>query len=169
LAALQIGSGLVFAILWRLGSTFWWRLAHASFYYGPRPDAGPGVLPLTITAFWLSFGVLMPLANAALGDRTTSGNVAWWLALSAWPFVVGAIVLLADWPMWLQPPGRWHVVDPELRPARWRWWALPVLLGACVLVSAAIAASQAHWATAAAGAATVLVIALGILVPIRGL
>jgi hypothetical protein len=65
----------------------------------------------------------------------------------------------------LQPPGRWHVLSPTFRAARWWPWVLPSVVGCAVVLSAVIGASTSAGVPEGAAVVTLLVLAAGFLIP----
>jgi hypothetical protein len=163
--AVQLGSGLAFVLLWRLSPGRWSRIGRRAFYYGPLLNSVLGVVPLVIVALWLMFGVLVPLAVGRFGDYPSGSAETEWLALVLWPLGLTAVVFFIGRPLWLQPPGRWHVLSPTFGAARWWPWVLPSLVGGALLLSAVIGASTSAGVPEGAAVVTFLVLAAGFLIP----
>jgi hypothetical protein len=165
IVALQVGSGLVFVLLWRLSRRRWSQLARKPYFWPPL-DSVLGAVPLAITAIWLAIGVLEPVADGALGTRPTDGAKTIWFAIVLAPIGLAVLAFLSERPVWLQPPGRWLAPVPKAKPAPWWRWAHPSLFSAALLLSAGVAASNGAWAPAGAYVLTLLIVALGCLVPL---
>ncbi|HZK72901.1 MAG TPA: hypothetical protein VFD88_02740, partial [Clostridia bacterium] len=165
--AIQLGSGVAFVLLWRLRPGVWSRLARLPFYYRGRLNSLLGIVPLVIAAVWLMYGVLMPLAGGMFGDRPTGGAQTEWFVFVLWPLGLSAIAFIVGRPVWLQPPGCWHVLNPNFTPARWWRWVLPTVVCVAVLVSGVIGAVTSAGVSPPAAVATLLVLAAGFLIPPR--
>jgi len=161
----QLGSGLAFVLLWRLSPGRWSRIGRRVYYYGPLLNSVLGILPLVIAAVWLMFGVLVPVAVGRFGDYPTGNAGTEWLAVVLWPLGLAALAFFIGRPLWLQPPGRWHVMSPNFRAARWWAWVVPSLVGVAVLLSAVIGATTSAGVPEGAAVVTLLVLAAGFLVP----
>jgi hypothetical protein len=77
--AVQVGSGLVFVLLWRLSPARWSRIGRRVYYYGRLLNSVLGIVPLVIAALWLMFGVLVAWAAGRFGDYPTGNAETEWL------------------------------------------------------------------------------------------
>jgi hypothetical protein len=165
--ALHLGSGVAFVLLWRLRPRVWSRLAQIPFYYRGRLNSLLGIVPLVIAAVWLMYGILMPLAGGMFGDRPIGSAETERLVFVLWPLGLSAIAFIVGRPVWLQPPGCWHVLNPNFAPARWWRWVLPTVMFGAVALSGAIGVATSAGVSPPAAVATLLVLAAGFLIPLR--